>query len=446
MKRKPQNRSLPKAAVSKISGLRTMLNNSIKATCKIAPYCCKNPEKDFTRVRRLPFESVIKQILAFQNKALQNELFDFFENQKPAPTKSALIQQRHKIKTEAFDFLYHTFMEKVKPEHLFFGYSLYACDGSVINLPRNPADSSTSVAAKTGAKSYNRLNLNVLYDLLNQVYINYRLDDGAHKSEMDALYEMAHCIPDPQHAILTADRGYGGFNTIAFLVSLCCHFVIRFKDISTYNSPLCRLDLPEGEFDRDVDITLTEFHKEQYLNDPRYFVLRRKDSFRFFDPCGFANLKFRVVRFQLSTGEFETLVTDLARDNFPLDTIKQLYALRWGIETSFRHLKYALNLVFFHSRQYDFIIQEIISRILMFNVYSLMIQCVPDKDSPSLKCVYKANFLASIGSLRKFLFSGNTDLLCRLLYNMNPLKPGCSNPRGNLHDTKPAKAFNYRAS
>ena len=90
--------------------------------------------------------------------------------------------------------------------------------------------------------------------------------------------------------------------------------------------------------------------------------------------------------------------------------------------------------------------QEIISRILMFNVYSLMSQEVPDKVDPKCIYVYKVNFHASIGTLRSFFLFGDTSILHRLIYNMNPVRPDRSVPRENLHDTKPAKPFNYRAS
>ena len=446
MKMKPQNRTMPKAVSDTITGLRTTFNKSIQATCEIAPYCCNDPKRDFTRKRQLPFESVIKQVLTFQNEALQNELFDFFQNQKTAPTKSAFIQQRHKIKTEAFDFLYHNFMDNVKLKKRFLGYYLYACDGSIINLPRNPDDFSTSVSAKPGSKSYNRVNLNALYDLVNKVYVSYRIDNGAHARELDALYEMAPSIQDPEHSILTADRGYGYFNTIAFLANLHCHFVIRVKDTTSCTSFMRQLNLPNSEFDKEVDIILTKSHKKQFLNDSKHLSLCGKNSFDYFDTNGFANLLFRVARFKLPSGEYETVITDLTCSEFPADAIKQIYNLRWGIETSFRDLKYALNLVFFHSKKYNFIIQELISRILMYNLYSLMIQCVPDKCNPDLKYIYKANFLASIGSLREFFLFGNRDILHRLLYNMNPVRPNRTVPRGNLHDTKPAKSFNYRAS
>lgn len=334
-------------------------------------------------------------------------------------------------------------MSQVKLNSHFHGYSLYACDGSTVNLPRNPDDQTTSVSAKPGTKSYNCIHLNALFDLMNQVYIDYKIDLGTHMKEIDALYEMAPSIPDPEHSILTADRGYGYFNTIAFLSSLHCHFVLRIKDICAATSILCQLKLPDCEFDRDVDIVLTESQKKQYRDDPRYLILCKKSNFKFYDN-GFANLRFRVVRFLLPSGEYETLVTDLPRVDFPLDIISQIYHFRWGIETSFKHLKYSLNLVFFHSKQYHFVVQEIIARVLMFNVYSLMAQTIPEHDDPKLKYSYRVNFHASIGTLRDFFLFGSSHILYRILYNMNPFRPDRSVPRGNLHDSKPAKAFNYR--
>ena len=54
--------------------------------------------------------------------------------------------------------------------------------------------------------------------------------------------------------------------------------------------------------------------------------------------------KFRVVRFLLDTGEYETLATSLPR-SITLSEIKELYHARWGIETAFRELKYGIGLV-----------------------------------------------------------------------------------------------------
>ena len=59
--------------------------------------------------------------------------------------------------------------------------------------------------------------------------------------------------------------------------------------------------------------------------------------------------------------------TNLPQDKFNSDEIKRLYAKRWGIETSFRELKYALGLTRFHSKKPEYIMQEIWSRMTLYN-------------------------------------------------------------------------------
>ena len=41
--------------------------------------------------------------------------------------------------------------------------------------------------------------------------------------------------------------------------------------------------------------------------------------------------------------------------------------MRWGIETSFRELKYAIGLSSFHSKKVEYIMQEIYARLVLYN-------------------------------------------------------------------------------
>ena len=70
------------------------------------------------------------------------------------------------------------------------------------------------------------------------------------------------------------------------------------------------------------------------------------------------------------------MVTNLNRFEFPVEKIKELYHLRWDIETSFRELKYALGGINFHSKKDDFIKMEILAYLVMFNVVSRNIASV----------------------------------------------------------------------
>lgn len=78
-------------------------------------------------------------------------------------------------------------------------------------------------------------------------------------------------------------------------------------------------------------------------------------------------MKVRIVRIQLNTGEYETIATSLDREKFPPERIKDLYHKRWGIETSFRELKYSIGVTNFHAKKQKSVLQEIFARLIMYN-------------------------------------------------------------------------------
>lgn len=55
-----------------------------------------------------------------------------------------------------------------------------------------------------------------------------------------------------------------------------------------------------------------------------------------------------MVRLEVEEGKYETLVTNT---DYSVQELKNLYASRWGIETSFRDLKYSVGLVNFHAKR-----------------------------------------------------------------------------------------------
>lgn len=65
----------------------------------------------------------------------------------------------------------------------------------------------------------------------------------------------------------------------------------------------------------------------------------------------FYNMNLRVVRFPISDNDYECILTNLPDDEFLIVEIKELYALWWEIETSFRELKYAVGLTGFDSKK-----------------------------------------------------------------------------------------------
>ena len=62
------------------------------------------------------------------------------------------------------------------------------------------------------------------------------------------------------------------------------------------------------------------------------------------------DINLRIVRFELSSGINENIITNLPEDEFDFEDFLELYFLRWGEENCFRDLKYPLALNQFHSQ------------------------------------------------------------------------------------------------
>ena len=130
-----------------LSNLKSTLDNCITELDKIHSMFCRNPESDFTRNRKLSFRKYIQFMLQMQSKSVSNEILDFFEHSLFAPSKSAFTQQRYKLLPEGWDFLFHSFINQCRTlsDNLYNGYRLLACDGSDVNISRNPADERTFI-------------------------------------------------------------------------------------------------------------------------------------------------------------------------------------------------------------------------------------------------------------------------------------------------------------
>lgn len=136
-------------------------------------------------------------------------------------------------------------------------------------------------------------------------------------------------------------------------------------------------------------------------------------------------MTFRVVRFQLGTGEYETLITSLSSDEFSIEDMKKLYAKRWGIETSFRFLKYPCGLIYLHSKKREFAYQEIYATLIIYNYCHFIATGVVVRKKDA-KHPYKVNFTMAISICRKNLkFNEPLDTISEDIGRYTePIRPG----------------------
>lgn len=112
------------------------------------------------------------------------------------------------------------------------------------------------------------------------------------------------------------------------------------------------------------------------------------------------DLTVRMVRLKVSDNgnkdDYYTVCTSLDRFRFPIGNIKELYRLRWGIESSFRELKYALGLINFRTRKEEFIRQEIFAHFFMRNYCERIAMNVVTRQDESRKWAYMVNHTMAV--------------------------------------------------
>lgn len=410
----------------------------------------KNPNVDFTRNRKLSFETVMRLMLSMGGNNLTSELMEYFHYDVDMASSSAFIQQRNKLLPYAFEFLLNEFTRSFQDLKTYEVYRLLAVDGSDLNICHNPNDADTYFQSFPNTKGFNQLHLNAMYVLCNKLYVDVCIQPARKENEFRALTDMTDRSDISGDVIVVADRGYESYNVFAHIEQKGWKYVIRVKDIMS-NGILSGLKLPnEDEFDVNIHRILTRKQTKETKSNPElYKFMPINSTFDYLDlhTNMFYPISFRVVRFKISDDAYETIITNLDPEEFPPEKIKELYHLRWGIETSFRELKYAIGLISFHSKKVEHITQEIFARLVMYNFCELITMHVVIQQKET-KYSYQVNFTRAIQVCR-YYFNRQSDISppdveALIRKNILPIRDGRKDPR--KVKAKAVVSFLYRVA
>lgn len=430
--------------------IRNSLNESIDHVCQSIDCYSTDPGIAFSRNRILTANRVINILIQIQNKGVKSELSDFM-GAGTVPTDSAFCQQRQKLDPEALRAVLFK-MNNMLSRNMktLKGYRLLACDGSDINIPYNPNDKETYHQTKDW-KGYNQLHLNALYDVLNEIYQDVSIDTASKTREAAALIEMVHCHNYPDISIIICDRGYEKYNLIAHLLESGQKFIIRVKDITSSTSILAHVPVPDqDEFDITVTRILTYSHSKEIISHPEIYVpLNRTTNGKFDfldDEHQFYEMMFRVVRFKITDGTYECLITNLDESEFSAQDLKETYHLRWNQENSFRQLKWEIGMVYFHSKKRANLMQEIYASLVMFNFTRFLTINIDIAENENRKYDHKVNFVAAITNARLFIkgIITSEQIRERIKKFLVPIRPGRSFKRSIRPQS--AKPLNYKSA
>jgi len=326
--------------------------------------------QDFTRDRQLSFPLIMLFTLQKTAKSLQRHLHEFLDELADGElfepvTAGAWTHARAKLKHSAFielsrecvlPFIYGEARRATLKR--WRGHRLLGVDSSIVRLPNSlelqkqftPVELSNNYG-KTGT-SYPQGRIAVVYDLLNRVALDARLEPSSTGEIALAIEQLAQAQPGD---VLLNDRGFTGFVYLAWHHQLKLDYVAR---CSTRSFAAAQELFRKNRAGRSVVVKLCAPREEraqlQRLGLPVELIVR-------------------FVSVRLPTAELEVLATSLLDEQkYPTAEFSDLYHLRWNHETFYGLMKGRLELENFSGHTAEAVRQDFHSTVLLCNLESIL--------------------------------------------------------------------------
>lgn len=320
----------------------------------------------FTRNRVLTFRVLVVMLLRKGIKSLQLSLNEFIPKlglPTLSVTNMAYSKARRKLKHTAFVELNEravvAVMYRDDDYRTYSGLRILAVDGSMVMLPGTDEMKEAFGSwryhfdrqdRRGGEHCYARAS--VLYDVLNRVALDAQFVPCA-------THELNLVAPALKHArtgdLVIYDRNYCSYRIMAETSQAGADFLIRCRRKAGFK---VADDMLAGKSSDDQVVTLTM---------PARLAEREGSQ-------GLpTSLTIRFVRVTLDNGEYEVLATSLTdQQSYPAADFKELYYMRWGIETFYGVLKTRLGLENFSGYSPEAIRQDFFATVFLTGVESIL--------------------------------------------------------------------------
>ena len=289
----------------------------------------------FIRNRSMSFADALCFMLDMRKTTLQTRLNLFFRHKQGGEpiSQQAFSKLRANFDHSPFETMVR---ELVKEEYsgnyelpLWNGFHVFAVDGSYLQLPKTK-----ELAKEYGVRGGGQrpsAGISVLYDVrhgwaIDPIITTTNMNERAEcEKHIDFLCQ--HLPHIAKNSVLLLDRGYPSQDLLKKLSSCEIKFLARCKVGFS-----AKIDaLPAG------DSTI---------------ALRN-------------GTRVRIIKFSLANGNAETLATNL--ENTPMSELKELYDLRWSIETAYFRLKQELCVEKFSGKTPNAIRQDFWASMVLLN-------------------------------------------------------------------------------
>jgi hypothetical protein len=390
-------------------------------------------KQDFTRNRKQPFSATLLFMFNLLRRSLTIEIDGFvrylnerFSSGTRHFTTSAFIQNRKKIDPAVFSHLSGVIIDNFyTPENDTLNYlngiRVLAVDSSKLTLPCIAELKKCYGVTKNQSKvEIVQARASVLYDVLNGLTLDAALDNLS-KGERELALRHAHRWKNKD--LIIYDRGYPSYDFINEHIKQGVDCLIR---VTIANFSIAKAFVAGGK---------KSIVAEMY--PPQNHSFKGKD----YNKTSF--LKVRLLRVDLPDGEVEVLITTLLdSQKYPAKMFKELYFLRWGVETFYDELKNKLKVEYFTGYSPVSIQQDFACAIFISNLQSVIVNDLADElaiENQGRKYNYKVNNNLSYGFLKNRVLellhkdapleTVFQELQALFLKNTIPIRNGRTNPR-----------------
>lgn len=353
---------IPPYLVSLIEALRgRLLDLQFRARHRVRP-------QDFTRQCQLTFPVLMLFILQKSLKSIKNHLTEFLDSLAPgevfeSPEAGTVTHARAKLKDSAFIELNRqcvlpTAYDSKREVVRWHGHRLLGADSSLMRLPNEEALGEVfgwqHCSNQSGASgtAYPEARLSVLYDLLNGIGLDARLESSRLGEVALAMEQLEHLRPGD---VVVNDRGFSGYVYFAWVLHHQGHFLGRCSSASF--------------------LTAQEMFRRNRANQSQIVWLhapaaQKAQCQRLGLPL---KMKVRFVSLRLPTGDLEVLATSLLDEaHYPSAEFLAAYHRRWGHETFHLMLKGRLETEHFSGRTVQAVRQDVQAAVLLANLERLL--------------------------------------------------------------------------
>ncbi|MCC6099150.1 MAG: IS4 family transposase [Olsenella sp.] len=325
---------------------------------------CRRAPTDFTRRRKMPCDVLVESMLCRKGRSLKIELREFERDRMTDTAISApgYLRQREKLNPEAMARLMRHHAAQVCSDGdapRWHGMHVLAIDGSTCNVPTNAATTAAygGSSARHG-KVQAFLGLSAVFDVLARQMVGLEVTSGGfdERSFVPAHVRSAREALGDEPFVLVMDRGYPSFPLLAWLTDNGVPYLMRAQSV-----------FMNAEF-RDAGAAGGDTTCEFDFAYQRIASIRKRDPEEFEALLAHGPIEVRCVLADIGGGAPEKLVTNLPPERFAPNDLKELYHLRWGVETCFQMLKDRLQMENMTGTKPILIEQDIYASAYLLNV------------------------------------------------------------------------------